>query len=45
MRDRDRLASLFTPGGWRFTERVDEVRYLGTTPLAGSAPHAAGGAR
>jgi hypothetical protein len=34
-----------TPGGWKFTERVYEVRYLDTTPLAGSAPHAAGGAR
>jgi hypothetical protein len=31
--------------GWRFTERVYEVRYADTTPLAGSAPHAAGGAR
>jgi hypothetical protein len=28
-----------------FTERVYEVRYLDTTPLAGSAPHAAGSAR
>ncbi len=27
-----------TPDGWRFTERVYEVRYLDTTPLAGSAP-------
>jgi hypothetical protein len=34
-----------TPDGWKFTERVYEVRYLDTTPLAGSAPHAAGGAR
>jgi ketosteroid isomerase-like protein len=32
-----------TPDGWKFTERVYEVRYLDTTPLAGSAPHAAGG--
>ena len=32
---------LRTPDGWRFTERVFEVRYLDTTPLAGSAPHAA----
>jgi ketosteroid isomerase-like protein len=31
-----------TPDGWEFTERVYEVRYLDTTPLAGSAPHAAG---
>jgi ketosteroid isomerase-like protein len=31
-----------TPDGWKFTERVYEVRYLDTTPLAGSAPHAAG---
>jgi ketosteroid isomerase-like protein len=34
-----------TPDGWKFTERVYEVRYLDTTPLAGSAPPAAGGAR
>jgi uncharacterized protein (TIGR02246 family) len=27
-----------TEDGWRFTERVYEVRYLDTTPLAGSAP-------
>ena len=33
-----------TPDGWRFTERVSEFRYLDTTPLAGSAPHAAGDA-
>ena len=31
-----------TPDGWKFTERVYEVRYLDTTPLAGSAPPAAG---
>jgi len=29
-----------TPDGWRFAERVYEVRYLDTTPLAGSAPEA-----
>jgi ketosteroid isomerase-like protein len=34
-----------TPEGWRFTERVDELKYLDTTPLTGSAPHAAEGAR
>jgi ketosteroid isomerase-like protein len=34
-----------TPDGWKFTERVYEVRYLDTTPLAGSAPRAGGGAR
>ena len=34
-----------TPDGWRFTERVYEVRYLDTTPLAGAAPHAARDAR
>jgi ketosteroid isomerase-like protein len=34
-----------TPDGWKFTERVYEVRYLDTTPLAGSAPHTAEGAR
>jgi ketosteroid isomerase-like protein len=27
-----------TPEGWKFTERVFEVKYLDTTPLAGS-PH------
>ena len=27
-----------TPDGWKFTERVYEVRYLDTSPLAGSAP-------
>src|SRR5215469_4859938 len=31
--------------GWKFTERVYEIRYLDTTPLAGSAPHAAGTGR
>jgi ketosteroid isomerase-like protein len=31
-----------TPHGWKFTERVYEIRYLDTTPLAGSAPHATG---
>ncbi len=31
-----------TPDGWRFTERVYEVRYYDTSPLAGSAPSAAG---
>jgi hypothetical protein len=34
-----------TLDGWKFTERVYEVRYLDATPLAGSAPDAAGGAR
>jgi hypothetical protein len=34
-----------TPDGWKFAERVYEVRYLDHTPLAGSAPHAAGSAR
>jgi ketosteroid isomerase-like protein/L-lactate utilization protein LutC len=29
-----------TGDGWKFTERVYEVRYLDTTPLAGSAPRA-----
>ena len=32
-----------TPDGWKFTERVYEVRYLDTSPLPGSAPQAAGG--
>jgi len=31
--------------GWRFAERVYEIRYLDTTPLAGSAPGAAGSSR
>jgi len=30
-----------TGDGWKFTERVYEVRYLDGTPLAGSAPRAA----
>ena len=34
-----------TGDGWKFTERVYEIRYLDTTPLTGSAPHAADGAR
>ena len=34
-----------TPDGWKFAERVYEVRYLDTTPLAGSVPHAAEDAR
>ena len=33
---------LRTPEGWKFTERVYEIRYVDHTPLAGSAPHAAG---
>jgi ketosteroid isomerase-like protein len=33
-----------TAGGWKFTERVYEVRYVDTSPLAGSAPRAPGGA-
>jgi ketosteroid isomerase-like protein len=31
-----------TPDGWKFAERVYEVRYLDATALAGSAPDAAG---
>ncbi len=34
-----------TPDGWKFTERVYEIRYLDTSPLAGSAPHTPGNAR
>jgi hypothetical protein len=34
-----------TPDGWKFTERVYEIRYLDTTPLTGSAPRSAGDAR
>jgi ketosteroid isomerase-like protein len=30
-----------TPDGWKFAERVYEIRYVDATPLAGSAPHAA----
>jgi ketosteroid isomerase-like protein len=30
-----------TGDGWRFTQRVYEIRYLDTTPLAGSPPDAA----
>ncbi|MFD9434736.1 LUD domain-containing protein [Streptomyces sp. NPDC060002] len=33
-----------TAEGWKFAERVYEVRYLDTSPLAGTAPHAAQGA-
>ena len=33
-----------TPDGWKFSERVYEIRYVDTTPLAGSAPDAASGA-
>jgi ketosteroid isomerase-like protein len=32
-----------TPDGWKFAERVDEVLYVDTTPLTGSAPSAAPG--
>ena len=32
-----------TGDGWKFTERVYEIRYLDTTALAGSAPHGAHG--
>jgi ketosteroid isomerase-like protein len=31
-----------TADGWKFAERVYELRYLDTTPLTGSAPHAPG---
>jgi ketosteroid isomerase-like protein len=34
-----------TGDGWKFTERVYEVRYLDTSPLAGSAPRPARGGR
>jgi ketosteroid isomerase-like protein len=34
-----------TPDGWKFTERVYEIRYLDASPLAGSAPRAAGDVR
>jgi hypothetical protein len=31
-----------TADGWKFTERVYEVRYHDTTPLTGAPPEAAG---
>ncbi|GHE14396.1 nuclear transport factor 2 family protein [Streptomyces alanosinicus] len=31
-----------TPDGWRFTERVYEIRYVDTTPLPGTAPRPVG---
>ena len=34
-----------TPDGWKFTQRVYEIKYLDTTPLAGSLPRADGRAR
>jgi ketosteroid isomerase-like protein len=34
-----------TEDGWKFTERVYEIRYLDTTALAGSAPRAVRDAR
>ena len=34
-----------TAEGWKFTERVYEIRYLDTSPLRGSAPRPAGDAR
>jgi ketosteroid isomerase-like protein len=34
-----------TRDGWKFSERVYEIRYVDTTPLTGSAPRAAAGAR
>jgi len=34
-----------TPDGWKFAERVYELRYLDTTPLAGSAPQSTQEAR
>ena len=31
-----------TPDGWKFAERVYELKYLDTTPLMGSAPRPSG---
>ncbi|SDU82898.1 nuclear transport factor 2 family protein [Jiangella alkaliphila] len=31
-----------TPDGWRFAERVDEVKYLDTAPLTGAPPDHSG---
>jgi ketosteroid isomerase-like protein len=33
-----------TLDGWKFTERIYEIKYLDTTPLPGSAPPAVSGA-
>jgi hypothetical protein len=33
-----------TAGGWKFTERVYETRYVDTSPLAGAPPRPAGDA-
>ena len=30
-----------TSDGWKFTERVEDVRYVDTSPLAGSPPYSA----
>jgi hypothetical protein len=30
-----------TPDGWKFVERVYEVKYVDTAPLSGAAPQAA----
>jgi ketosteroid isomerase-like protein len=32
-----------TGDGWKFAERVYEIKYVDTTPLTGSVPHATGG--
>jgi ketosteroid isomerase-like protein len=34
-----------TPDGWKFSERVYEIRYVDHSPLAGCAPQAVGGGR
>ncbi|MGW5664562.1 nuclear transport factor 2 family protein [Streptomyces sp. NPDC003758] len=34
-----------TPDGWKFTERVYEIRYLDESPLTGSVPPRGAGAR
>lgn len=34
-----------TPDGWRSAQRVHEVRYVGTTPLTGSARAPSSGSR
>ena len=34
-----------TPEGWKFSDRLYEIKYLDTTPLAGSAPHPTAGLR
>jgi hypothetical protein len=36
--DRVEIEALRSECGWKFTERINEIKYVDTTPLAGSAP-------